>query len=114
MRSVHAQTAPALARDGRTGYVIALAGDAIPAEARAARELADYLRRITGATFAVRPEAQVPAAAPQILVGAGARVKMLLPAQDWAALGADGIVLKTVGRKLVLAGALKLRDAPAR
>jgi len=100
----HARVAPALARDGRTSYVIALAGDAIPAEARAARELAEYLHQITGATFAVRPEAQVPAAAPQILVGAGTRVRRLLPRQDWAALGEDGIVLKTFGRKLVLAG----------
>lgn len=100
----HAQAAPALARDGRTTYVIAVAGDAIPAEEKAARELAEYLRQITGATFATRPEAQVPATAPQILVGAGARVKQLLPGQDWAALGADSVVLKTVGRNLVLAG----------
>lgn len=100
----HALAAPALARDGRTSYVIALADDAIPAEVTAARELAEYLRHMTGATFAVRPEAQVLATAPQILVGAGTRVKQLVPAQDWAALGADGIVLKTVGRQLVLAG----------
>jgi hypothetical protein len=93
-----------LARGGRTSYVIAVAGDAIPAEAKAARELTEYLRQITGATFAVRPEAMVRARAPQILVGAGARVKQLLPRQDWSALGADGIVLNTVGRKLVLAG----------
>ncbi len=33
----YAQASPALAWDGRTSYVIALAGDAIPAEAKAAR-----------------------------------------------------------------------------
>ena len=99
-----AQAAPALARDGRTRYVIALARDAIPAEAAAARELAAYLRQITGAAFAVRPETKVRARAPQILVGAGERVKRLLPRQDWAALGEDGVVIKSVGRKLVLAG----------
>lgn len=94
----------ALTLDGRTAYVIALAGDAVPAEAAAARELAETLRRITGATFEVRPEQEVAPSAAQILVGAGARVKALVPEQDWAALGADGIVIKTVGRNLVLAG----------
>lgn len=99
-----AHAAPALALDGRTTYVIAVAGDAIPAETRAAHELAEYLSQITGAKFAIHPEADVPATTPQILVGAGARVKKLLPGQDWAGLGMDGIVLKTVGSKLILAG----------
>jgi hypothetical protein len=99
------QTVPlTLAKDSRTSYVIALAGDAIPAEKTAASELKKYLHSVTGATFPIVVEGKVRADAPQILVGAGRRVKATLPKQDWAALGQDGIVLKTVGKNLILAG----------
>ena len=99
-----AHASPALALGGRTTYVIAVASDAIPAEIKAAHELAEYLNQITGAKFAVLPETNVPATTPQILVGAGTRVKSLLPGRDWAGLGMDGIVQKTVGSNLILAG----------
>jgi len=93
-----------LARDGKASYVIALANDAIPAEKTAAEQLQKYLLKITGATFPILSETEVKASAPQILVGAGARVKVLLPTQDWQSLGRDGIVIKTAGNKLILAG----------
>lgn len=96
--------ATVLAQNGRTAYVIAVASDAIPAEKTAAAQLQKYLQQVTGATFELKDEAGVPAEAPQILVGAGARVKQLLPNQNWAALKADGIVIKTVGKNLVIAG----------
>ena len=99
-----AHASPALALDGHTTYVIAVASDAIPAETKAAHELAEYLNEITGAKFAVLPEANVPATTPQILVGVGVRVKKLLPGRDWVGLGMDGIVQKTVGSNLILAG----------
>jgi hypothetical protein len=93
-----------LAQDGKSDYVIALAQDAIPSEKTAAEQLQKYLNQVTGASFAVKPENEVAADAPQILVGAGNRVKTLLAKQDWAALGQDGIVIKTVGNRLILAG----------
>lgn len=93
-----------LADEGQTAYVIALREDAIPAEQTAADELAKYLEQVTGATFAIERESDVPADAKQILIGAGERVKSLLPDQDWEALGSDGIVIKTVGDRLILAG----------
>ena len=93
-----------LAQDGKTDYVIALAYDAIPSEQTAARELSEYLQKISGANFTVKPETQVGANEEQILVGAGARVKKLLPGQKWSELGEDGIVIKTAGNKLILAG----------
>lgn len=93
-----------LAQNGRTPYVIALAHDAIPAEQTAARELSDYIQQISGAKLAVKPETEVAGNAPQILVGAGARAKKLLPTQNWAALGNDGVVIKTLGQNLILAG----------
>ena len=99
-----AQADVRLAENGKTAYVIALADDAIPAEKTAADQLQQYLQQITGAQFSIEPETAVTADAPQILVGAGTRVKVLLPKQDWESLGADGIVIKTVGKNLILAG----------
>jgi hypothetical protein len=96
--------ATTLASEQKTAYTIALAADAIPAERTAAEQLQKYLQQVTGASFPLQRETAVKADAPQILVGAGARVKSLLPTQDWNALGHDGIVLKTVGQKLILAG----------
>lgn len=93
-----------IAQNGKTAYVITVAADAIPAEQTAATQLQDYLQQMTGARLTVKPESQVPANAPQILVGAGPRVKALLARQDWKALETDGIVLKTVGKNLILAG----------
>ena len=93
-----------LADAGRTRYVIALALDAIPAERTAAEQLRKYLQQMSGATFSIKSENEVAGDVPQILVGAGPRVKGLLPDQEWESLGHDGIVLKTVGSNLVLAG----------
>ncbi len=93
-----------LAQNGKTNYVIALAADAIPAEQTAARELSEYLEKISGAKFAVQPETAIKAGIPQILVGAGMRAKKLLPAQSWNYLGSDGVVIKTSGQNLILAG----------
>ena len=102
--SLPAQAAVTLAQDQKTSYTIALADDAIPAEKTAAQQLQKYLQQVTGATFPIEAETKVKAAAPQILVGAGTRAKALLPQQDWSSLGHDGIVIKTVGDNLILAG----------
>lgn len=94
-----------LSQNSKTSYVIALADDAIPAEKTAAGQLQTYLQEVTGAAFPIEPEAAVPGNAPQILVGAGSRVKELLPHQNWDILGHDGIVIQTIGNnKLILAG----------
>lgn len=93
-----------LAQNGKSSYVIAVASDAIPAEKTAAEQLQKYVREITGVTLAVKPETDVAPAAAQILVGAGPRAKSLLPRQNWKGLGKDGIVIKTTGNMLVIAG----------
>lgn len=93
-----------LAQNGQTNYVITLAGDATPSEHTAARELSEHLQKISGARFVIKPEKEVSPNDAQILVGTGTRVKKLLPSQKWSELGSDGIVIKTSGKHLILAG----------
>jgi hypothetical protein len=90
-----------LAADGKTNYTIVTGSDATPAEKTAARDLADHLKGITGATF---PVSNQPGDGPKLIVGPSDLAKKLLPNQNWDALGSDGIVIKTVGKDLVLAG----------
>jgi len=94
----------ALSEQGRSSYVIVVPEDVIPAEQTAAEQLQKYLKEITGAELKIKSEKVVSDSTPQILVGAGERVKKLLPQQNWDALGRDGIVIKTEGRNLILAG----------
>ncbi|MFN5757285.1 MAG: DUF4838 domain-containing protein [Planctomycetia bacterium] len=97
-----------LAQANATPYVITLADDATEPEKNAAGELAAYLKKVTGAEFAI----VAPAAAkgePVIAVGPGA-ARVVAPTLDLARAGAtglgdDGIVLKVVGKHLVLTGA---------
>jgi hypothetical protein len=86
-----ADAAITLATDGKTDYVIVVAKGAIPAEHTAARELAEHLKLVTGAEFPIRAQAN---GAKHILVGG----------KQPDDLGADGIILRTTGDTLVLAG----------
>ncbi len=99
--SVNALT---LADKGKTGYCIVVSASASAPEKTAANELQKYLKQVTGAEFAVKTESQVKTGAPQILVGQSQRVKRLVPDVDWTKIGHDGIVIRTVGNKLILAG----------
>ena len=94
----------ALSKAGEALFTITVPTDAIPAERTAAAQLQKYLNAVTGADFPIRDEDEVPVDAPQIVVGAGRRAKKLLPKSDWAGLGHDGILIKTVNGNLVLAG----------
>lgn len=96
-----------LAEDSRTDCSIVIPNDASDSapEVTAAKELQDYLRQVTGADFVIRNErAAARLDTPQILIGQSPSVKRLLPGIDWAKLGHDGIVIRTIGNKLVLAG----------
>ena len=90
-----------IAQNGAAKAVIVLAADATEAERHAANELAGFLRQITGAKFEIQA---LPAAGQsRLLVGPKAAK---LAAADFSAdgLGADGIVIRTVGDDLILAG----------
>jgi len=94
----------ALSREGKSDYVIVVPNEATPVEQTAARELREHVARVTGAAFPVVCEAETPQDAPRILVGDGAATRKLLPGFDPTKLSPDAIVVKTVGRDLVLAG----------
>ena len=93
-----------LTKDGRSSYVIVLSNQATAPEQTAARELQDHLQQVTGAKLPIRREGDVDKNAAQIVVGVSDRIKRLLPDARLADLGPDGIFIKTVGDKLVLAG----------
>ncbi|MCX8090564.1 MAG: DUF4838 domain-containing protein [Verrucomicrobiae bacterium] len=92
-----------LARAGRSDYVIVIASNAPPATRFAAEELQRFLGEMSSATLPVRTDAAAPAAR-QILVGDSAHLRALGGVVDFAALGREGYVLRTVGPHLVIAG----------
>lgn len=87
---------------GKSKAVIVLGADAIPAERTAARELATYLRKSTGADFTITDDK--PVSGTRIFVGQTAYVKEMLKGFDWQKVRRDGIVIKTVGNDLILSG----------
>ena len=93
-----------LASNGTTQYVITLPANPTAPVQTAAEELQQHLKQVTGATFPIHAEAETPVDAPQIVLGPSARCKQLLPEVDVDQLGYDGIIVKTVGNKIVLTG----------
>ncbi len=91
-----------LARDGEARAVIVRAAQAAPAERTAVKELAAYLRRIAGAKFQVLDEPRVGPNRPAIYVGWTAFAAS--HGVDFAALGEEVSVLRTIGRGLILTG----------
>ena len=75
--------------------------DAIEQERMAAYELARYLGKMTRETYPVVRET-----GPEVgfVVGRSPAIEAMLAGVDWDALGGDGIVMRTVGGKLVLSG----------
>jgi hypothetical protein len=94
----HAMT---IVESGAAKTVIVVAQDAPEPEQHAAAELAEFLQQITGAKFEI-----VSSAGPgklRVLVGAQA-AKFADPDFSTEGLGTDGIVIRTVGNNLLLAG----------
>src|SRR5439155_18154801 len=93
-----------IAADGKATCAIVISDAAAPSEQTAANELAEYLKKATGASFAIRKETDSPAEGAQILVGPSSRAKSAAGSVDFDALGTEGIVMKLAGQQLVLAG----------
>ncbi|NPV47196.1 MAG: DUF4838 domain-containing protein [Armatimonadetes bacterium] len=91
-----------LAREGQAVATVVLAKDATEAEATAAREVAEYLTKVTGGQFGVVGEEARAGGSPRVLVGptqAAAAAGI-----DAAKLGAEEWIVRTVGGNLLLVG----------
>jgi len=92
--------APRIAADGRAQAAIVVPDAATAVERRAAVELADGLKRVTGATFAVCPESAEPACA-KLLVGATKASAQVRQGKAW---NFDEVLVAPVVGGLVLDG----------
>jgi hypothetical protein len=92
-----------LANRGRSDYRIVIAAQPLPSEHYAATELQSYLRRIAGVEIPIVNDAERPRGR-EILVGPSTRLEQLGIRLDETALGSDGFILRTAGRRLIIAG----------
>jgi Domain of unknown function (DUF4838)/Glycosyl hydrolase family 67 N-terminus len=90
-----------IARNGEAKAVIVVATDATEPEQHAATELAKFLRQVTGATFEI---SSPPAAGGSRLLVGPTAAKLAVPDFSTDGLDAEGIVIRTVGGDLILAG----------
>jgi hypothetical protein len=91
-----------LSADGLARVEVYLANEASPAEQTAARELVEYLTKVTGAQFEFRPESEDGGRAPAILVGPTAAARALEGPTDVP--GEEEWIVRTVGDRLLLFG----------
>ena len=90
-----------IAENGAAKAVIVVAQDAGEPEQHAAAELADFLQEITNAKFEI--VAPPAGGRSRLLVGPKA-AKLAAPDFSTDGLGSDGMVIRTVGKDLILAG----------
>ncbi|MDH4241072.1 MAG: DUF4838 domain-containing protein [Phycisphaerae bacterium] len=90
-----------IAEDGVAKAVIMVAPDASEPEKHAAAELAEFLQQITGGKF--ETTYGFVSGKSRILVGQKA-AKLAIPNFSTKGLGSDGIVIRTIGNDLILAG----------
>lgn len=104
LAGLRAEAAPALrlAAGGRALATIVVADQPIPAEETAARELATYLQKLTGAAFTTTKQSAFTPGTPAVYLGQTAYASRA--GLDFSALGEEQWVLRTVGGNLVIAG----------
>ena len=93
-----------ITKRGKAACVIVQQPGATLVESNAVRELAETLEKITGATFVIQEakDASVPEGA--IVVGPGAAARALFPEVALDKLGAEELVMRVKGGRLLLAG----------
>ncbi|MBT4815891.1 MAG: DUF4838 domain-containing protein, partial [Lentisphaerae bacterium] len=92
-----------LSRQGVSDYVIAVPPTPTPVERTAAEELRNYLTEVTGAELPIVSQEKAGGAA-RIVIGDGPLTRELAPDIDPSRLAPDSIVMRTVGRDVVLWG----------
>jgi hypothetical protein len=95
------RAATTLVAAGESQYTIVIDPDCSASERYAADELQMFMQQISGAKLPISAER---AAGPTIFVGRSAALESLSLDLDLEALGDEGLVIKTVGPHLVLAG----------
>ncbi len=90
-----------LSREGKALARIVLSKEASPPVRHAAAELARFLGEVTGGKFSVVP--RIEGDLPALLVGPGA-ARLAAPSFNTEGLGQEGIVIRTKGNKIILAG----------
>ena len=93
-----------LAKDGVSAYEIVLDADATVPERTAAEELQTHLEAVTGARLPIHVETAASSTGKRIVVGPSAHFLKAFPDFNLATLRRDGIVMKTAGDTLFLAG----------
>ncbi len=94
-----------ISAEGEAQCVVVTADIAGKATTTAANELAQTLSQVSGVEFKTLLESNSDPSEPQILVGRSPRVEFMLKDQEWGVLGSDGVLIKTIGNKLIITGA---------
>ncbi len=92
-----------LAENGQSAYRIVVADGASPSIQHGAEELQAFLGQMTGAKLPIVSDQQ-PQGPKEIILGDNAHLRKLGVTVDFAALGKEGYVIRTVGDHLVIAG----------
>ena len=88
-----------LVNEGQSEYTIVISPQSSPPQRYAAEELATFVEQISGARLSV---ADAPTDGPMVFVGPRDALQAIAPDIDYDSLGADGLVIRTVGDHLVL------------
>ncbi len=91
-----------ISREQRATMDIVVSGDATPAELTACKDLGEYLRKVTGADFAVVAEPEYKGGTAAIYLGQTAFAKA--NGVDFATLGDEEWVIRSVWPDLILTG----------
>ena len=92
-----------LVKGGKSTYSICISESASPSARHGAEELQKFLEEISGARLPIVTDAE-EAAEDLVLVGNSKPVRKLANQIPFATLGAEGFVLRTEGKTLVIAG----------
>lgn len=92
-----------LADGGKSSYQIVVAAEASPPVRHAAQELQTFLREMSGAVIPIVTDRELRGPR-EILVGDSGHLRTLDAKIDFAALGREGYVVRTIGSHLVIAG----------
>lgn len=98
----HAAQPMCIVKSGRPSATIILGKDATAPERFAAKQLAETIKKVSGATLPIVDTA--PNSGTRIFVGQTAYTKKLMKGFNWQTLRRDGILIRTIGRDLLLAG----------